>query len=144
MNYVPTSDLTKRRIGLLTALQTSSSQMALLPSTRSALVSSIRPGMVTRTVIEVKTDSAGRIDFTIRLEKNDVKVVGIRKAFEVYLGGRDSPYRERVARQELDTGGALRLGDLDGAMSVARLLESDPDYAGLHARLAHAVLENLH
>ena len=42
--------------------------------------------------IEVKTDSAGRIDFTIRLEQNDVKVVGIRKAFEVYLRGSIDQY----------------------------------------------------
>ena len=38
---------------------------------------------------------------------------GDGKALEVYLGGGDKPYRERVARQELDTGGALRFGDLD-------------------------------
>jgi hypothetical protein len=38
---------------------------------------------------------------------------GDGKALEVYLGGGDAPYRERVARQELDTGGALRFGDLD-------------------------------
>lgn len=42
--------------------------------------------------IEVKTDSAGRIDFTVRLEKNEVKVVGIRKPFEVYLRGAVDQY----------------------------------------------------
>jgi hypothetical protein len=39
---------------------------------------------------------------------------GYGKAIEVYLGGGDAPYRERIAHQELDTGGALRFGDLDG------------------------------
>ena len=39
---------------------------------------------------------------------------GDGKALEVYLGGGDAPYRKRVVRQELDTGGALRFGDLDG------------------------------
>jgi len=38
---------------------------------------------------------------------------GDGKALEVYLGGGDKPYRKRVAHQELDTGGALRFGDLD-------------------------------
>jgi hypothetical protein len=38
---------------------------------------------------------------------------GDGKALEVYLGGGDAPYRERAARQEFDTGGALRFGNLD-------------------------------
>jgi hypothetical protein len=38
---------------------------------------------------------------------------GNGKALEVYLGGGDKPYRRRAAHQELDTGGALRFGDLD-------------------------------
>ncbi len=39
---------------------------------------------------------------------------GDGELLEVYLGGGDAPYRERVAHQELDTSGALRFGDLDG------------------------------
>jgi hypothetical protein len=33
---------------------------------------------------------------------------------EIYLGGPGSTYRERAARQELDTEGVLNPGDLDG------------------------------
>jgi len=39
---------------------------------------------------------------------------GDGEAVEVYLGGGDAPYRDLAARQELDTGGALVFGDLDG------------------------------
>ena len=35
-------------------------------------------------------------------------------AVEIYLGGPESRYRERAARQELDTEGVLNPGDLDG------------------------------
>ena len=35
-------------------------------------------------------------------------------AVEVYLGGPESTYKERAARQELDTEGVLKPGDLDG------------------------------
>jgi hypothetical protein len=55
--------------------------------------------------LEADLNRDGHLD---RLDSGD------GKALEVYLGGGDAPYRERVARQELDTSGALRFGDLDG------------------------------
>jgi hypothetical protein len=36
------------------------------------------------------------------------------KAVEVNLGGGDQPWKRRAARQEMDTTGSLRFGDLDG------------------------------
>ncbi len=35
-------------------------------------------------------------------------------AIEVYLGGSEAPYRKRVARQDVDTRGRLKIGDVDG------------------------------
>ena len=39
---------------------------------------------------------------------------GDGKAIEIYLGGGKKPFATRDLRQELDTNGSLRLGDLDG------------------------------
>jgi hypothetical protein len=56
-------------------------------------------------MLEADFNRDGHLD---RLGSGDGKVL------EVYLGGGDAPYRERVAHQKLDTSGALRFGDLDG------------------------------
>lgn len=42
--------------------------------------------------ITIPTDSVGRIDFKINIQTNKVKVVGIRKAFDVYLQGAVEEY----------------------------------------------------
>jgi len=44
----------------------------------------------------------------------DLLTSGDGDHLEVYLGARQQPFRERVARQKLDTGGRVRFGDLDG------------------------------
>lgn len=44
----------------------------------------------------------------------DLVTGGGGKALEVYLGGTGKSFRKRVSRQELDTTGRLRFGDVDG------------------------------
>lgn len=44
----------------------------------------------------------------------DLLLSGDGEALEVYLGSEDHPFARRVARQELDTDGRIRAGDLDG------------------------------
>ena len=56
------------------------------------------------------------------------------KALEIYLGGPESRYRKRVARQKLDVEGVLRTGDLDGDGLVDFVL-SNPRRAEAPIRL---------
>jgi len=46
--------------------------------------------------------------------QRDLLASGDGSALEVYLGGPDYRFAQRQARQELDTGGRISLGDLDG------------------------------
>ena len=42
--------------------------------------------------VETKTSPVGRIDFLVRSQENEVKVVGVRKPFETYLRGAVDEY----------------------------------------------------
>ncbi|MDH3431033.1 MAG: hypothetical protein OEQ14_13600, partial [Gammaproteobacteria bacterium] len=51
-----------------------------------------RGGYKTVRQVETKTSPVGRIDFLVRSQENEVKVVGVRKPFETYLRGAVDEY----------------------------------------------------
>ena len=51
-----------------------------------------RGGYKTVRKIETKTSPVGRIDFLVRSQENEVKVVGVRKPFKTYLRGTVEEY----------------------------------------------------
>jgi hypothetical protein len=75
--------------------------------------------------IEVDLNGDGYIDFLSS---------GAGKEIEVYLGDSEGGYRDRNATQELDTGGRIRFGHLDGDGLVDFILY-DPSRPGVPIRI---------